>query len=837
MDIMKRISALALSLVLMGGIAEAQSTNHVYSQCEELDCGEYQWPLVQVPCPEVQIKQKHDHTSLPQYRINGWDTVVTCTQRQLILSVTPYLPVEKFYGYYCVEQIPYNPPDTSFCLGTRMPIGTDDVFAGTHTTIPYPFYFFGIRKEQFRIGANGLVTFCSPTDFGSGDYCPFAFRGQDNKLPWNGTTDHDTPSGATYFNRMHDAIYGVYEDTDPAYFVGSETNRVDGIFYGIQDQYPCRKIICSWKEAPDYSSHSNKGTYQIVCYEGSNIIEVHVKKRRCCPTTSDALIGIQNATGQPQVKPTDPTATNFFVQSGAPAAFYPSAYNGFTNNLDTIAFRFTPLGTTDVSENWFRIFENGDTVNLPSNYNNPSAMNDTNGYYVPMNPYNITCPSLSLAYVSPSVESKYAYHLRFRNANGDYYDLYDTITIGMDTVRDLTIREALPDGDTKVLDICQGDTASMVFEISKTTDTARLEWNIFRISRGDTIELPTATMNVSNITTDGDVRRMPFSINSNTLPTEGQLDNKIDSLYIICVIDFVSGCNNNAKMLVRVFPNFDTTTTAFICRGERYEWNNQTYTESTNPNTTFLNLRSQPGCDSIARLDLTVLDVSYTIDHIEDCKPVTWANGKTYTQSNTETALSDTVRLANIYGCDSIVQLELIINPLTAKIQSSIDAFTLDKLDVELTDISIGGNSRVWKLPSAADQTGVRAYYSIPAELDGAEIVLVEHSQYGCVDTAKLYLPLNKEHFWIPNVFTPDDPAGNNTFGSVSTKTLQQEMIIYNRRGEMVFRCEGVDCAWDGRDMDGNPCVQGAYAYIIRYTNEFNPKKTIIRKGSVTLLR
>ena len=91
--------------------------------------------------------------------------------------------------------------------------------------------------------------------------------------------------------------------------------------------------------------------------------------------------------------------------------------------------------------------------------------------------------------------------------------------------------------------------------------------------------------------------------------------------------------------------------------------------------------------------------------------------------------------------------------------------------------------------------------------------------------------------FFAPNIFTPESPAGNNTFGSVSTKTVQQEMIIYNRRGEMVFRCEGPDCTWDGRDLDGNPCIQGAYVYIIRYTNEFEPKKTRVLRGTVTLLR
>ena len=193
--------------------------------------------------------------------------------------------------------------------------------------------------------------------------------------------------------------------------------------------------------------------------------------------------------------------------------------------------------------------------------------------------------------------------------------------------------------------------------------------------------------------------------------------------------------------------------------------------------------------------------------------------------------------LQNRYGCDSIVQLDFVIHPLTAKLRSNVENFTLDNLDAVLTDISIGGASRVWKFPNGPDQTGVNAYYSIPAEMDGANIILIASSEYGCVDTAKIYIPLNKEHFWVPNAFTPDNPAGNSLFSSVSTKTLRQEMLIYNRRGELVFRCEGVDCAWDGRDMDGNPCVQDAYVYIIRYTNEFEPENTRVLRGTVTLIR
>ena len=116
-------------------------------------------------------------------------------------------------------------------------------------------------------------------------------------------------------------------------------------------------------------------------------------------------------------------------------------------------------------------------------------------------------------------------------------------------------------------------------------------------------------------------------------------------------------------------------------------------------------------------------------------------------------------------------------------------------------------------------------------------VQLVEASPYGCIDTATLVIPFYKENFWVPNVFTPDNPAGNNRFGSISLSTVRQEMLIYNRQGELVFRCDTPDCQWDGRDLDGNPCTQGAYVYIIRYANAYEPNKTHIKRGAITLLR
>ena len=900
-----KLIAIAATLFSLcgGGRLQAQGTGVCGSDpSPAMECGEYQWPLGVIrPCPNVVIKQKGnhyydddkqgDHTTTARYRHKGWDTVVSCEHPQIVLSSTPYIPVQRFNGTYYVDPIPYDPPDTTFSLGTRMGIGTDDVFAPSHTVIPYPFYFFGIRKNQFRIGANGLVTFVSSTDFGDGNYCPYGFRTNNNKIPWDGSAGHTDPF-SSYSLRMKDAIYGVMEDTDPAYFDGSESNRIDGIYYGIQDQFPCRKIICSWKVAPDFGHHDGKGTYQIVCYEGSNIIEVHVRERGCCPTTSDALIGIQNATGQPQVRSTNPTDPNSSSAiTGKPAAFAPSINGGtpgnpFTNTLSRVAFRFTPAGSTAKNYGWRRVFDDGrPDVELRDAFVYPEAMDDTNGYFYPMDDFG-TCPTLTRAYVSPKEPAKYVFYLKFRNANNDEYNLTDTIFVGVDTVNYLDLHKLNVDDTLPAkLDVCLNDTARLRLDITTLQEITHEEWLIRRVSGGDTITLdslvadntPMNLVNLSNdhLTFDNRYTATPiyriqgndtvcldttlFSLDdydrvgdtlmtrklflfTNRLPVQGLRANKIDTILVQVTTDFASGCHNYDTMMVRIFPNFDSIIMEGICKGDTFTWDTnghayKKYVDNTDPQTTWVTLSSAPGCDSTVHLALTVYSVSYTVDHVEDCKPYTWRNGRTYTQGNAATAATDTVILKNRYDCDSIVQLDFVIHPLTAKLRSNVENFTLDNLDAVLTDISIGGASRVWKFPNGPDQTGVNAYYSIPAEMDGANIILIASSEYGCVDTAKIYIPLNKEHFWVPNAFTPDNPAGNSLFSSVSTKTLRQEMLIYNRRGEMVYRCEGVDCAWDGRDMDGNPCVQDAYVYIIRYTNEFEPENTRVLRGTVTLIR
>ena len=182
MKTISRIISIIGIVLIMYGLAptraEAQAPYGPSDPSEPMECGQYQWPMVQSPCPEVQIKQKHDHTPLKQYRVNGWDTVVTCTQTELELSCMPYIPVQYFNGQYTVDTIPFDPPDPTFAGGTKMPVNTDDDFAATPTEIPFPFFFFGHQKSHFVLGANGLISFNTST---AGKYCPWRFSAT---LPW-----------------------------------------------------------------------------------------------------------------------------------------------------------------------------------------------------------------------------------------------------------------------------------------------------------------------------------------------------------------------------------------------------------------------------------------------------------------------------------------------------------------------------------------------------------------------------------------------------------------------------------------------------------------------------
>ena len=124
-----------------------------------------------------------------------------------------------------------------------------------------------------------------------------------------------------------------------------------------------------------------------------------------------------------------------------------------------------------------------------------------------------------------------------------------------------------------------------------------------------------------------------------------------------------AGCDNviTTALTFEVIPQtvVDTVEQATVCFGETYTWNGAIYDKTGLYEVT---LTSATGCDSIAKLDLTVQpEVAETIVSETICasESFVWAaNGMTYTES-----VSDTVTLTNVAGCDSVVILNLTVLP------------------------------------------------------------------------------------------------------------------------------------------------------------------------------
>ena len=109
--------------------------------------------------------------------------------------------------------------------------------------------------------------------------------------------------------------------------------------------------------------------------------------------------------------------------------------------------------------------------------------------------------------------------------------------------------------------------------------------------------------------------------------------------------------------------NYSTTGTDIQTACDSLTWiDGVTYT--ANNNTATFTVTNAVGCDSVVTLDLTINNSSFGTDIQQAACDFTWIDGVTYT-SNNNTA---THTLTNVAGCDSVVTLNLTINPIIANI-------------------------------------------------------------------------------------------------------------------------------------------------------------------------
>jgi hypothetical protein len=202
---------------------------------------------------------------------------------------------------YTHSNIAYSP--ANYTTGTTITF-SDDRFADAYTSIGFDFCYDGVIYQDVLVSSNGYIIFPSchsahpfGTKRGPSDYSPYSI----NAVAPNTT---DAPVNA---------IMGTWQDIYPS------SSAVDGVIRtrtnGIS---PNRRFVVKFYDVRMYSCTSQDYNGQIMLYETTENIEVHLGEKTVCSTFNSgaAIMGITDYTGTSAVipggynYPTQWTATN-----------------------------------------------------------------------------------------------------------------------------------------------------------------------------------------------------------------------------------------------------------------------------------------------------------------------------------------------------------------------------------------------------------------------------------------------------------------------------------------------------------------------------------------------
>lgn len=212
---------------------------------------------------------------------------------------------------YLVASIPYNPLPYNF--GTLYDIPIDDRFSGI-INLPFDFCYMNSIYNQCVISTNGFVTFNLAY---ANTFSAWAFNAA---IPTNGGN----------FPR---SMIGMYHDIDPS--VGGEVR------YGVYGEYPCRRFVVNFYNVPHFACNNLISTFQIILYELTSVIEVHVLRKQSCNTWNGGrtCLGIQNNAGT--------------------IAFSPPGRNTSVYTINQPeAWRFSPNGVVTSTFQWYNTNNN-----------------------------------------------------------------------------------------------------------------------------------------------------------------------------------------------------------------------------------------------------------------------------------------------------------------------------------------------------------------------------------------------------------------------------------------------------------------------------------------------
>jgi len=203
-----------------------------------------------------------------------------------------------------------------------------------------------------------------------------------------------------------------------------------------------------------------------------------------------------------------------------------------------------------------------------------------------------------------------------------------------------------------------------------------------------------------------------------------------------------------------------------------------------------------------------------------------------------------TLKITNFAGCTAIHTVKDLIYTVPKPIADF--HFDKDEYDILYTEVNFTNTSKnatdyLWDFGDMSinvtqkDPTHIYPY----AQSGKYTITLIATNKSSfCADTAISQIVIHeKELFFIPNTFTPNEDGYNELFVPIISAGISPEVFIfsiYDRWGELVFETNELHHGWDGK-YKGKLQQNGVYTWKI----QFQMKEKIDRKvylGHVSLL-
>ncbi len=180
------------------------------------------------------------------------------------------------------------------------------------------------------------------------------------------------------------------------------------------------------------------------------------------------------------------------------------------------------------------------------------------------------------------------------------------------------------------------------------------------------------------------------------------------------------------------------------------------------------------------------------------------------------------IKVTDALGCEDLILVQAqIIPPPTANFPTNNDTIPFEQIyQLEATE---GYASYEWN-------TGDTIYY-ITVKTEGDYSVTMKTAE-GCEAMESVYMQETFIPILVPNAFTPNGDALNDTFKPVVNAELvrQFSMSIYNKWGQRIFDTTSASEGWDGKDV-----LPGIYNWVISYSNVVG--KVFQLKGSVMVVK